>query len=161
MTHTTRVGTELVSLGDSGFVCANPEDDLSAAGVSTTRKASGWATWRNCTSTGRSERFAFWRSAPAASWESAEGAFVLPVEAVTRVAEDRVTIEPDRTEKAGEPAPFDTRVAPSTTTTPRFPTTTNILSGGPKERRSSNWLYSLGGPTTREPRSATRQAGRR
>ncbi len=31
---------------------------------------------------------------------------------MTRVSEDRVTVEPDRTEKAEGPAPFDTKVRP-------------------------------------------------
>ena len=35
----------------------------------------------------------------------------MPVEAVTRVVEGWVTIEPGRTEKADGPAPFDTNVA--------------------------------------------------
>jgi hypothetical protein len=38
--------------------------------------------------------------------------FLVPVEAVTKVAEDCVTIEPGRTEKVDGPAPFDTKVAP-------------------------------------------------
>jgi sporulation protein YlmC with PRC-barrel domain len=41
-----------------------------------------------------------------------EKRLLVPVEAVTKVAEDRVTIEPDRTEKVDGPAPFDTKVAP-------------------------------------------------
>ena len=41
-----------------------------------------------------------------------EKRFLVPVEAVTEVAEDRVTIEPDRTEKVAGPAPFDTKIAP-------------------------------------------------
>ena len=41
-----------------------------------------------------------------------EKRFLVPVEAVVEVAEDRVTIEPGRTEKVEGPAPFDTKVAP-------------------------------------------------
>jgi hypothetical protein len=37
------------------------------------------------------------------------------VEAVVQVAEEWVTIEPDRTEKVEGPAPFDTKVAPAPT----------------------------------------------
>ena len=40
-----------------------------------------------------------------------EKRFLVPVEAVVEVAEDRVTIEPGRTEKVEGPAPFDTKVA--------------------------------------------------
>jgi hypothetical protein len=35
--------------------------------------------------------------------------FLLPVEAVTKVSEDRVIVKPDRTEKAEGPAPFGRR----------------------------------------------------
>jgi hypothetical protein len=38
--------------------------------------------------------------------------FLVPVEAVMQVAEDRFTVEPGRTEKVDGPAPFDTKVAP-------------------------------------------------
>src|ERR671917_1157274 len=38
--------------------------------------------------------------------------FLVPVEAVTEVAEEWVAIEPGRTEKVEGPAPFDTKVAP-------------------------------------------------
>jgi hypothetical protein len=41
-----------------------------------------------------------------------EGRFLVPVEAVTKFSEDRVTVEPDRTEKVAGPAPFDTKVGP-------------------------------------------------
>jgi len=37
---------------------------------------------------------------------------LVPVEAVTKVLGDRVIVEPDRTEKADGPAPFDTKVRP-------------------------------------------------
>jgi sporulation protein YlmC with PRC-barrel domain len=43
-----------------------------------------------------------------------EKRFLVPVEAVVEVTEDRVTIEPDRTERVAGPAPFDTKVAPPT-----------------------------------------------
>jgi PRC-barrel domain len=41
--------------------------------------------------------------------------FLVPVEAVVEVADDRVTIEPGRTEKVDGLAPFDTKVAPPPT----------------------------------------------
>jgi hypothetical protein len=41
--------------------------------------------------------------------------YLVPVEAVTEVAEARVTIEPGRTEKMAGPAPFDTKVVPPPT----------------------------------------------
>ena len=44
-----------------------------------------------------------------------EKSYLVLVEAVTEVAEDRVTIEPGRTEKVEGPAPFDTKVAPPPT----------------------------------------------
>lgn len=48
-----------------------------------------------------------------------EKPILVPVEAVTRVTEDRVTIEPGRTEKVEGPAPFDTKVAPPRADGPR------------------------------------------
>jgi hypothetical protein len=45
----------------------------------------------------------------------AEKRFLVPVEAVIQVAEDWVTIEPNRTERVEGPAPFDTKVAPPPT----------------------------------------------
>jgi hypothetical protein len=44
-----------------------------------------------------------------------EKRFLVPVEAVVEVADDRVTIEPERTEKVEGPTPFDTKVAPPPT----------------------------------------------
>jgi hypothetical protein len=41
-----------------------------------------------------------------------EKRFLAPVEAVTQVTEDQVTIEPERTQKVEGPASFDTKVAP-------------------------------------------------
>ncbi len=41
-----------------------------------------------------------------------ERRFLVPVEAVTKVSGDRVTVEPARTEKADGPAPFGTKVRP-------------------------------------------------
>jgi len=41
-----------------------------------------------------------------------EKPLLVAVEAVVQVAEDRLTIEPGRTEKVEGPAPFGTRVAP-------------------------------------------------
>jgi hypothetical protein len=38
--------------------------------------------------------------------------FLVPVEAVTQVAEDRGTVEPGSTERVDGPASFDTKVAP-------------------------------------------------
>ena len=48
-----------------------------------------------------------------------EKPLLVPVEAITQVAEDRVTIEPGRTEKVEGPAPFDTKVAPPRADEPR------------------------------------------
>jgi hypothetical protein len=45
--------------------------------------------------------------------------YLVPVEAVVEVTEDRVTIEPGRTEKVEGPAPFDTKVAPPRAEEPR------------------------------------------
>jgi sporulation protein YlmC with PRC-barrel domain len=41
-----------------------------------------------------------------------ERRFLVPVEAVTKVSEDRVIVEPDTKKEAEGPAPFDTKVGP-------------------------------------------------
>jgi PRC-barrel domain len=41
-----------------------------------------------------------------------ERRFLVPVEAVTKVSEDQVIVEPDTKKEAEGPAPFDTKVRP-------------------------------------------------
>ena len=110
MTHPTRAGIELVRLSDSDFVPANPEDDLRGKALYDSEgQRIGSVEDLYIDPQEREVRFL----------EVGAGGFLgigkkrllVPVEAVTQVTEDRVTIEPGRTEKAEGPAPFDTELA--------------------------------------------------
>jgi sporulation protein YlmC with PRC-barrel domain len=118
MMHPTRAGIGLVRLGDSDFVPANPEDDLRG-------KAVYDAQGQRMGSVGdlyidRKEReVRFLQVGAGGLLGMGEKNYLVPVEAVVEVAEDRVTIEPGRTEKVDGPAPFDTKVVPPPTDEPR------------------------------------------
>jgi sporulation protein YlmC with PRC-barrel domain len=111
MTHPTRAGIGLVRLGDSDFVSANPEDDVRGKDVYD-------AVGQHMGSVEdlyieRKEREVRFLEVGAGGFLGiGEKRFLVPVEAVTQVTEDRVTIEPERTQKVEGPAPFDTKVAP-------------------------------------------------
>ena len=114
MTHQTRAGIGLVRLGDSDFVSANPEDDLRGKDVYD-------AEGQRIGSVGdlyidRQEREVRFLEVGAGGFLGmGEKNFLVPVEAVVEVADDRVTIEAGRTEKMAGPAPFDTKVVPPPT----------------------------------------------
>jgi sporulation protein YlmC with PRC-barrel domain len=114
MTHLTRAGIGLVRLGDSDFVSATPEDDLRG-------KAVYDAEGQRIGSVGdlyidpQEREMRFLEVGAGGFLGMGEKHFLVPVEAVVEVAEDRVTIEPGRTEKVEGPAPFDTKVAPPPT----------------------------------------------
>jgi sporulation protein YlmC with PRC-barrel domain len=114
MTHQTRAGIGLVRLGDSDFVSANPENDLCGKDV---YNAEGQRLGSvEDLYIARQEREVRFLEVGAGGFLSiGEKRFLVPVEAVVEVAEDRVTIEPGRTEKVEGPAPFDTKVAPPPT----------------------------------------------
>ena len=111
MRHPTRAGIGLVRLGDSDFVPANPEDDVRG-------KDTYDAEGRRIGSVEdlyieRKEREVRFLEVGAGRFLGiGEKTYLVPVEAVVEVAEDRVTIEPGRTEKVEGPVPFDTKVAP-------------------------------------------------
>jgi sporulation protein YlmC with PRC-barrel domain len=114
MTHPTHAGIGLIRLGDSDFVPANPEDDLRGKAVydpEGQRIGSVDDLYID-----RQEREVRFLDVGAGGFLGmGEKRFLVPVEAVTEVAEDRVAIEPGRTEKVEGPAPFDTKVAPPPT----------------------------------------------
>jgi sporulation protein YlmC with PRC-barrel domain len=118
MMHPTRAGIGLVRLGDSDFVSANPEDDLRGKDV---YDAQGQRM--GCVEDlyiERKEReVRFLEVGTGGFLGIGEKRFLVPVEAVVEVTEDRVTIEPDRTEKVDGLAPFDTKVAPPRADEPR------------------------------------------
>jgi sporulation protein YlmC with PRC-barrel domain len=114
MTHQTRAGIGLVRLGDSDFVPANPEDELrgkDAYDAEGQRIGSVEDLYID-----RKEREVRFLEVGAGGFLGiGEKHFLVPVEAVTQVVEDRVTIEPERTQKVEGPAPFDTKVTPPAT----------------------------------------------
>ena len=111
MMHPTLAGIGLVRLGDSDFVTANPEDYLRGKDVCDPhgqRMGSVEDLYVD-----RQEREVRYLEVGAGGFLGiGEKRFLVPVEAVTKVSEDRVTVEPDRTERAKGPAPFDTKVRP-------------------------------------------------
>ena len=114
MTHPSRAGIGLVRLGDSDFVPANPEDDLRGKAVydAQGQRVGGVEDLY----IDRQEREVRFLEVGAGGFLGiGEKNYLVPVEAVVEVAEDRVTIEPGRTEKVEGPAPFNTKVAPPPT----------------------------------------------
>ena len=114
MANPTRAGIGLVRLGDSDFVPANPEDDLRGKAVYDAQEQRIGSV--EDLYIDRHEREVRFLEVGAGGFLGiGEKPLLVPVEAVTQVAEDRVTIEPGRTEKVEGPAPVDTKVAPPPT----------------------------------------------
>jgi sporulation protein YlmC with PRC-barrel domain len=118
MMHPTRAGIGLVRLGDSDFLPANPENEVRGKVV---YDAQGQRIGgvEDLYIDPQERRVRFLEVGAGGFLGIGEKRILVPVEAVTRVAEDRVTIEPGRTEKVDGPAPFDTKVAPSRANEPR------------------------------------------
>jgi sporulation protein YlmC with PRC-barrel domain len=114
MMHPTRAGIGLIRLGDSDFVPANPEDDLRGKDV---YDAQGQRIGSV------SDLYIDRHEGEVRFLEVGAGGFLgigkknylVLVEAVVEVTEDRVTIEPGSTEKVDGPLPFDTKVTPPPT----------------------------------------------
>ena len=148
MMHPTRAAIGLIRLGDSDFVSANPDDDLRGKAV---YDAQGQRIGSvSDLYIDRQDREVRYLEVGAGIPEDRRKNFLVPVETVTEVAEDRATIEPGRTEKVDGPVPFDTKVmprpptsrptptpgcltatlrAPPTASTPRYGTSTGRTSG--------------------------------
>ena len=111
MMHPTRAGIGLIRLGDSDFVPANSEDDLCGKGV---LDAQGQRIGKveDLYIDRREREVRFLEVGAGGFLGIGQKRFLVPVEAVTKVAEGWVTIEPGRTEKVDGPAPFETKVAP-------------------------------------------------
>ena len=111
MMHPTQAGIGLIRLGDSDFVPANPEDDLRGKGV---LDAEGQRIGRvEDLYVDRQEREVRFLEVGAGGFlRIGQKRFLVPVEAVMKVAEGWATIEPDRTQRLAGPTPFDTKVAP-------------------------------------------------
>ncbi len=111
MTHPTHAGIGLIRLGDSDFVPANPEDDLRGKAVydAQGQRIGGVEDLY----IDRKEREVRFLEVGAGGFLGiGEKRFLVPVEAVTQVAQRWVTIEPGRTEKKVAGPAFDTKVAP-------------------------------------------------
>ena len=117
MTNPTRAGIGLVRLGDSDFVPANSEDDLRGKDV---YDAEGQriGSVEDLYIDRKEREVRFLEVGAGGLLGIGEKRFLVPVEAVVEVAEDRVTIEPGRTQKVDGPAPFDTKVSPPSTHDP-------------------------------------------
>src|SRR5919106_6852088 len=111
MMHPTRAGIGLVRLGDSDFVPANPEDDLRGKDVYDAQ-GQRMGSVSDLYIERKEREVRFLEVGAGGFLRIGEKRFLVPVEAVTQVTEDRVTIEPERTQKVEGPAPFDTKVAP-------------------------------------------------
>ncbi len=111
MMHPTQAGIGLVRLGDSDFVTANPEDYLRGKGVYDPH-GQRMGSVEDLYVDRQEREVRFLEVGTGGFLGIGERRFLVPVEAVTRVSEDRVIVEPERTEKAEGPAPFDTKVRP-------------------------------------------------
>ena len=111
MRHPTSAVIGLIRLGDSDYVPANSEDDLRGKGV-IDAEGQRLGKVEDLYVDRREREVRFLEVGAGGVLGIGEKRFLVPVEAVTKVAEGWVTIEPDRTEKVAGPAPFDTKVAP-------------------------------------------------
>jgi sporulation protein YlmC with PRC-barrel domain len=118
MTHPTHAGIGLVRLGDSNFVPARPGNELRGTVV---YDAEGQRMGRvgDLYIDPQEREVRFLQVSAGGFLGMGEKNYLVPVEAVTEVAEDRVTIEAGRTEKVDGPAPFDTKVVPLPAAAPR------------------------------------------
>ena len=121
MSRRTRAGIGLIRLGDSDLVPANPEDDLRGKAVyDAERQRIGGV---NDLYIDRKEREVHFLEVGAGGFlRIGEKRFLVPVEAVTQVTQDRVTIEPQRTQKVEGSAPSTPRSCPSAPTSRPTPT---------------------------------------
>jgi len=126
MMHPTRAGIGLIRLGDSDFVSANPDDDLRGKAV---YDAQGQRIGSvSDLYIDRQDREVRYLEVGAGGFLGiGEKNYLVPVEAVTEVAEDRVTIKPGRTEKVEDPSPSTPRSRPRPPTC-RARTTTRLRS---------------------------------
>jgi sporulation protein YlmC with PRC-barrel domain len=112
MMHPTQAGMGLLRMGDANFVPANLEDEVRGKDVYDQvgqRVGSVEDLYVD-----RKEREVRFLEVGAGGFLGiGQKRFLVPVEAVVKVTEEWVAIEPGRTEKAQGPGPFDTRVAPA------------------------------------------------
>jgi sporulation protein YlmC with PRC-barrel domain len=113
MAQPTHAGIGLIRLGDSDFVLANPEDDLRSKDVYDA-EGQRLGSVEDLYIDGHEREVRFLEVGAGGFLGIGEKRFLVPVEAVTEVAQRWMTIEPGRAKKVSGPAPFDTKVAPPT-----------------------------------------------
>ncbi|CAA9452016.1 MAG: hypothetical protein AVDCRST_MAG58-2142 [uncultured Rubrobacteraceae bacterium] len=111
MMHSSRAGIGLVRLEDSDFVPANPENEVRGK-VIYDAEGQRIGSVEDLYIDPQEREVRFLEVGAGGFLGIGEKHFLVPVEAVTQVAEDRVTIEVGRTEKVDGSFPFDTKVAP-------------------------------------------------
>jgi sporulation protein YlmC with PRC-barrel domain len=118
MRHQTQAGIGLVRLGESGFVPQNLEDDVRGKDVYDPEgQRIGGVEDLYIDPQEREVRFL--EMGFGGLLGMGDKPILVPVEAVMRVTENRVTIELGRTAKVEGPAPFETTVAPPREDEPR------------------------------------------
>jgi sporulation protein YlmC with PRC-barrel domain len=114
MMHPTQAGIGLVRMGESSFVPRNLEDDVRGKDVYD-QEGQRVGSVEDLYIDRKEREVRFLEVGAGGFIGIGEKRFLVPVEAVVEVAEEWVAIEPDRKEKVEGPAPFDTKVAPSST----------------------------------------------
>ena len=109
MRHPTLAGMGLIRQGESEFVLANSGDHLRGKDVYDPH-GQRIGTVEDLYIDRQERELRFLEVGTGGFLGIGERRFLVPVEAVTKVSDDRVIVEPDRTERADGPAPFDTRV---------------------------------------------------
>ncbi len=104
-------GVWLIRLGDSDFVPANPENDMRGKDVYDT-EGQRVGSVKDLYIDRHEREVRFLEVGAGGFLGIREKHYLIPVEAVTQVAEDWITVEQGRTEKVAGPDPFDTKVAP-------------------------------------------------
>jgi sporulation protein YlmC with PRC-barrel domain len=112
VSHPTHAGMGLVRLSDSDFVPQNSEDDLRGKDVYDP-EGQRIGSVKDLYIDLREREMRFLQVCAGGFLGMGEKPLLVPVEAVVKVAEHQLTIEPGRTRKVEGPAPFGTRVAPS------------------------------------------------
>ena len=133
MTHpaSTRVG--LVRLSDSDFVPQNPEDDLRSKDIYDP-EGQRIGGVKDLYIDYREREMRFLQVSAGGFLGMGEKPLLVPVEAVVKVAENRLTIEPGRTEKVEGLAPFGTRIASSGAVAPRREGSASLTYDAPERR---------------------------
>jgi sporulation protein YlmC with PRC-barrel domain len=114
MLHPRQAAIGLVRMGESDFLPANVEDDLRGKEVYDA-EGQRMGSVEDLYIDRQEREVRFLEVGSGGFLGIGEKRFLVPVEAVVKVAEEWVVIEPGRTEKVEGPAPFDTKVAPPST----------------------------------------------